>query len=188
MTKKILTLEDSDLFRRSAGAVRPVNTDKVLLERRPKPKPVPRKHSANLAERLDGDIAHNGDYLSVEDRMLYYAPGIQKTLLKKLRGGHFGIDAELDLHGLNGEQAKHQLLHFLHHCAESGRRCVRIIHGKGYRSPENLPVLKNHLNLWLRQHRDVMAFCSAPRHDGGTGAVYALLRAAEKYGLDDEWE
>ena len=76
---------------------------------------------------------------------------------------------------------KNNLLHFLHDCAETGCRCVHIVHGKGYRSADNHPVLKNNLNLWLRQHKDVQAFCSAPPKDGGTGAVFVLLQLAEKY-------
>jgi DNA-nicking Smr family endonuclease len=185
VAKKIPTAEDRALFRQAAGQVRPVINDKAALDERSKPKPYPRKHAPDVQQRLDDRIVHEGESLSVEDRMLYYAPGLQKTVLKKLRGGYFGLDAELDLHGLTGEQAKHTLLHFLHRCVEDGLRCVHIIHGKGYRSPDNRPVIKNHLNLWLRQHRDVLAFCSAPPRDGGAGAVYVLLRLAEKYGEQD---
>lgn len=187
MAKKFPSAEDSDLFRQSAGVVRPIASDKAVLQNRPKPKPYPRKQAPDVEQRLDSRIAHSSENLSLEDRMLYYAPGLQKTVLKKLRCGYFGLDAELDLHGLSGDQAKYQLLHFLHLCVEEGLRCVHIIHGKGYRSPDNQPVLKNNLNLWLRQHRDVLAFCSAPRRDGGAGAVYVLLRLAEKYG-DEEVE
>jgi DNA-nicking Smr family endonuclease len=38
-------------------------------------------------------------------------------------------------------------------------------------------VLKIAVDLWLRHHLDVMAFTSAKTIDGGTGAVYVLLRA-----------
>jgi DNA-nicking Smr family endonuclease len=62
---------------------------------------------------------------------------------------------------------------------------VHIIHGKGYRSVDSHPVLKNDLNLWLRQHKDVQAFCSAPPKSGGTGAVFVLLRLSEKFTHDD---
>jgi DNA-nicking Smr family endonuclease len=37
-------------------------------------------------------------------------------------------------------------------------------------------VLKIAVDLWLRRHLDVMAFTSAKTIDGGTGAVYVLLR------------
>jgi DNA-nicking Smr family endonuclease len=53
---------------------------------------------------------------------------------------------------------------------------VRIIHGKGLSTPNRPPVLKARLNTWLQQCGDVLAFCSTPAHDGGTGAVYALLK------------
>jgi DNA-nicking Smr family endonuclease len=62
------------------------------------------------------------------------------------------------------------------------------VHGKGYRSLDNQPVLKNNLNLWLRQHRDVQAFCSASPKDGGAGAVLVLLRLSEKYRQFDKFE
>jgi DNA-nicking Smr family endonuclease len=36
-------------------------------------------------------------------------------------------------------------------------------------------VLKQKTNQWLRQREEVLAFATAPRWDGGTGAVYVLL-------------
>jgi DNA-nicking Smr family endonuclease len=113
---------------------------------------------------------------------------LQNNVLKKLRRGYFGVDAEIDLHGLTGYDAKRQLLHFLHNSVQDGCRCVHIVHGKGYRSQDNLPVIKNELNQWLRQHKDVQAFCSASPKDGGTGAVFVLLRLSDKYGADDSDE
>ena len=53
---------------------------------------------------------------------------------------------------------------------------MRIIHGKGYRSGARGPVLKTAVNHWLRLHLDVLAFVSARAIDGGTGALYVLLR------------
>jgi len=56
----------------------------------------------------------------------------------------------------------------------------------GYRSENNLPVLKNDLNFWLRQHQEVQAFCSATQKDGGAGAVFVLLRLTGKYADQDD--
>jgi DNA-nicking Smr family endonuclease len=53
---------------------------------------------------------------------------------------------------------------------------VRIIHGKGNTSLGKMPVLKGRVNSWLRQKNEVLAFCSARPNDGGTGAVYVLLK------------
>jgi DNA-nicking Smr family endonuclease len=47
-----------------------------------------------------------------------------------------------------------------------------------------MPVIKNELNRWLRQHKDVQAFCSASQKDGGTGALFVLLRLSDKYGFE----
>ena len=53
---------------------------------------------------------------------------------------------------------------------------MRIVHGKGLRSRQGQPVLKVKVNHWLRQREEVLAFCSARPVDGGTGAVYVLLK------------
>lgn len=169
------------MFRQAVGEVRLITSDKVALKSPHKPKPVPRKQPAvDTEQHLDRNVFVE-EMLSLEDRLSFISPGLQKNVLKKLRRGHYGLDAEIDLHGLNSIEAKRQLLRFLHNCVEEGCRCVCIVHGKGYRSPDNHPVLKNNLNLWLRQHKDVQAFCSAPPREGGTGAVFVLLHLAHKY-------
>lgn len=181
MAKKNLTPEDSDLFRITIGKVHAVKSDKVLLTEDSKPKPFPKSQAVDIEERLSGIVEFDVEKVGLEDPLSFMAPGLQHNVLKKLRKGQFGLDAEIDLHGLNSNEAKRQLLHFLHDCVEDGCRCVHIVHGKGYRSADNHPVLKNNLNVWLRQHQDVQAFCSAPPKDGGTGAVFVLLQLSKKY-------
>jgi DNA-nicking Smr family endonuclease len=83
----------------------------------------------------------------------------------------------LDLHGLGQAAARDNLADFLVQNRDAGRRCVKIVHGKGYRSGARGPILKIAVNSWLRRHADVLAFTSARPIDGGTGAVYVLLRA-----------
>lgn len=181
MAKKNPTSEDSDLFRLTIGKVHAVKSDKVLLTKDSKPKPFPKSQAINIEEHLSGVVEFDIEKVGLEDSLSFMAPGLQHNILKKLRKGQFGLDAEIDLHGLNSNEAKRQLLHFLYGCVEDGCRCVHIVHGKGYRSTDNHPVLKNNLNVWLRQHKDVQAFCSAPPKDGGTGAVFVLLQLSEKY-------
>lgn len=183
MSKKILNPEDIYLFRQSIGIVQRVKNDKWLLktEPKPKPKPVPKTEQYDIEEKLKPGFEFVTEKLMAEDTFSFLTPGLQKNVLKKLRQGYYGADAQLDLHGLTSSQAKQQLLQFLYWCVEDGCRCVHIIHGKGYRSENNQPVLKNHLNQWLRQHNDVQAFCSASPKEGGAGAVLVLLHLAEKY-------
>jgi len=185
VVKKTLTSEDSDLFRQSIGKVRPVNNDKILLITKQKPKPYPKEINTELTCPLTLSTVADLDKLGLEDSLSYVASGLQTAVLKKLRKGNFGLDAELDLHGLSSNAAKQQLLQFLYDCTQTGYRCVNIVHGKGYRSTDQLPVLKNNLNLWLRQHQEVLAFCSASPKNGGSGAVLVLLRLINKYSSDD---
>ena len=186
MTKKNLSPKESDLFRQSIGDVRVIKNDKILLKDERKPKPFPKNQALIPDHVLMDFVGPDFETLGIDDSLSFTAPGLQKNVLKKLRNGFFGLDAEIDLHGLTSSEAKQQLLLFIHHCVENGRRCVHIVHGKGYRSPDHQPVLKNNLNAWLRQHHDVQAFCSTPPKSGGTGAIFVLLRLSEKFRQVDE--
>jgi DNA-nicking Smr family endonuclease len=87
------------------------------------------------------------------------------------------VEDQLDLHGLNQSAARDRLAEFIERSRGAGHRCVRIVHGKGYRSGARGPILKIAVNSWLKRHGDVMAFTSARTIDGGTGALYVLLRS-----------
>jgi DNA-nicking Smr family endonuclease len=180
VTKKTITSNDSDLFRQSVGNVRAVKSDNVELkpdQPKPYPKPQPYDFNEDWHDVIDQDI----DNVGHEETLSYTAPGIQHSVFAKLRKGFFGVQAEIDLHGLNSEAAKQQLLDFLYASTQYGYRCVHIIHGKGYRSSDAHPILKNHINRWLRQHKSVQAFCSASQRQGGTGAVYVLLKISREH-------
>ncbi len=180
MAKKIPSSEDSDLFRAAIGKVRSVKSDKILLKQQDKPKPFPKPTAPNVHDHLAITAETDIGKVGIEDPLSFTTDGLQKNVLKKLRQGYFGIDAEIDLHGLNSHEAKRQLLNFLYECVQDRCRCVHIVHGKGYRSADQYPILKNNINLWLRQHKDVQAFCSAPPKDGGNGAVFVLLYSTER--------
>ncbi len=111
------------------------------------------------------------------DELSFARPGVQHRLLQALRRGHLAIDLELDLHGFNAAFAEQLLVEFLQVCRQRRARCVRIIHGKGSHGLEGVPVLKRKVNDWLPRHPEVLAFCSTPRHAGGTGAIFVLLAA-----------
>lgn len=176
MTKKFISSKDSDLFRQTIGKVDAVKSDKIHLKADHRPKPYPKPKQSNPEEALLDSFQYDIDDVGHEESLSYTAPGIQNNVLTKLRKGFFGVQAELDLHGLTSESAKQQLLAFLLRSTTAGYRCIHVIHGKGYRSSDNLPVLKNNLNRWLRQHKDVQAFCSTPQRQGGAGAVFVLLK------------
>ena len=97
-------------------------------------------------------------------------------MLSKLRRGQWTVQAELDLHGHDSDEAHDALADFLDEARGVGMRCVRVIHGKGMSSPNREPVLKGKVRRWLQRWDDVLAYCEAPRHAGGGGAVIVLLR------------
>jgi DNA-nicking Smr family endonuclease len=188
VTKKSVKKEDSHLFQNAIGKITPIKADKHPLTPTHKPKPYPKKTKLQLPDKLIRPPSESVATLQTEDTFSYTAEGVQNNVLKKMRRGHFGLDAELDLHGLTSNQAKRELIKFLHFCEQDGCRCVRIIHGKGYRSTNNQPVLKNDVNLWLRQYQEVLAFCSATQKEGGAGAALVLLRLSGKYGDQEDTE
>lgn len=185
MTKKSTPADEAQLFRDSVGPVQKIQHNQVNMQPQHKPRPVPRPQVLEQVDPLQKDVAEGLDTLFQEDRVAFIAPGLQKGVLRKLRKGYYGLDADIDLHGQTSRQAQQNLLRFLHDSVERGWRCVQIIHGKGYNSPDNQPVLKNDINLWLRQHKDVLAFCSSPQKAGGAGALYVLLRLSDKFVVDE---
>jgi DNA-nicking Smr family endonuclease len=102
--------------------------------------------------------------------------GLGSDVLARLRRGHWSVQGELDLHRLTREEARDALAEFLNASRSYGWRCVRIVHGKGLSSPNREPVLKGKVRLWLTQRDEVLAYCEAPHHAGGSGAVVVLLK------------
>ncbi len=167
--------DDAALFRDAVKGVRPLKGGDRHPPHRAPPSPRPRQSEADeqaaLREMRDGPLPDVGEELS------YRSDGIQDGVFRRLRRGAYRVEAELDLHGMRADEAKLAIVRFLAGCQDRGARVVRIVHGKGLRSKGEGPVLKQRLDGWLRQRKDVLAFCSARREHGGTGAVYVLLRA-----------
>jgi DNA-nicking Smr family endonuclease len=169
--------DERDLFRKTVGKIRPVKQDKVP----PRPKrrkPVPEQTLRDQRDVMDSLLSDDYEPAEIEtgEEMLFIRPGLQHTVIRKLRRGQYAIEADLDLHGATVIQARDAVDSFLKSACDHGKRFVRIIHGKGNSSEGKLPVLKGKVNSWLRQRNEVLAFCSAHPNDGGTGAVYVLLK------------
>jgi DNA-nicking Smr family endonuclease len=119
------------------------------------------------------------DGLLDDDPTLSYAKdGVGPDVVKKLRKRHWPVQDELDLHGMTRDVARGQVSDFVRRAIRRGVRCVRIIHGVGYGSPNGEPVLRSVVHSWLVQLDDVVAFCVANRADGGNGALIVLLKPA----------
>jgi DNA-nicking Smr family endonuclease len=172
-----LSEADRRLFRRAMEGVVPLRQERVERRRR-RPRPLPLQTLRDEAEVLRDMLGGDFDPAELEtgEELHYARPGLQHGLLRKLRRGQFSVGAELDLHGKTVSEARLAVNEFTHRARVRGIRCVRIIHGKGKGSLYNRPVLKGKLDRWLRRHDEVLAFSSARPEDGGTGAVYVLLK------------
>ncbi len=165
------------MFREAVGEVRSVNNDRVEDEKRPQ-RPLLRhteQDDRSVMQSLLDDLSEY-DLLETGEHLSYTQPGVQRSVLKKLKSGRYSVQSEIDLHGLTVNEARQELADFLHAAQERRHLCVRVIHGKGRKNAERAPRLKPAVNQWLQRNRQVLAFCSARMNDGGTGAVYVLLK------------
>jgi DNA-nicking Smr family endonuclease len=168
------------LFREAVRGATPIRSAPRVLRRGKPPLPVPVQslldgHEA-IAESLEGPLSQEQS-IETGQEPSYLRAGLGRDVLRKLRRGHWVVQDALDLHGLNREEARLSLAQFLGACLKRGLRCVRIVHGKGLRSPGKEPVLKGKVQLWLARREEVLAFCEAPANQGGSGAMLVLLRS-----------
>lgn len=173
-------IEDDErkLFRAAVRDVRPLRHSRRPPEReRKRPRAASRR--ADEARVLAESLALDAADLDVEtgEDLAWRRPGVPESVLRRLRRGSHACREELDLHGMTQAEARLALSAFLRDAADHGMQCVRVIHGKGLGSGHRGPVLKSAVNRWLRRHDAVRAFCSARRADGGTGALYVLIRS-----------
>lgn len=177
---------DDDLFRQAMGKVRPIKVaERVKLE--PKASEatpgVEQRRKDAVAQAADGSQVLTGDFLhSVDphDILEFKRPGIQHGVYKNLRLGKYSVDAQLDLHRMTIDQARQALAQFVSDCLSHNIRCALVNHGKGEGRQPQPALLKSCIAHWLPQLDAVMAFHSAQKQHGGTGATYILIRKSEK--------
>lgn len=158
-------ITDAELFRSMVGGVTPLPAQNNIEPAQPStqarvrsPAPIP-----TLADTLSNPFDE-----APED---YLGNGLSRLGLRKLR--HMPLQDSLDLHGNTIDSARKLLQEFLHHARIEQMRCIEIIHGKGINSRDGEAVLRNHTRHWLRQHPQVLAYCTA----SGSGAVRVILKS-----------
>ncbi|GAB4057916.1 Smr/MutS family protein [Uliginosibacterium sediminicola] len=170
------------LMARALQGVVPIRYDKVHADT-PKPLPVPLQHERDEQAALAESIyAPTPLELVLEggDELYYLKEGLPRTMLRDLRRGRWVVQAELDLHGANRDEARDLLAAAFAQWRKQDIRCVRVIHGKGLGSPGKEPVLKKLVAGWLMNYDDVLVYTQARVHDGGAGALLVLMRAARR--------
>lgn len=177
--------DDSQLFSKAMQGVEKIKSHNLAqTESTTKQKKV---DAQTLAKRMaaEGSEVAEGEALSDMQALLnpvanqaflsYRIATLQHRVFEDLKAGKMRWFEAVDLHGCTIEQARSAVLELLHIAKENNQNVVKIVHGKGKDG-----VLKTCVNGWLRQHREVLAFVSAPENQGGTGAVLVLLKRAEK--------
>jgi DNA-nicking Smr family endonuclease len=154
---------DADAFARAMQDVVRLEPDPRGRVRRAAPASAPR-HSPQRTEHVD---------VSDPD---FVAHGVDRREIRKLKKGEYIVRDRRDLHGMTGAEALASVGQFIENSRHRGHRCVCIIHGRGLHSRGNQPILKARVREYLRSHRSVLAYTDAPVSDGGSGAVYVLLR------------
>jgi DNA-nicking Smr family endonuclease len=176
-------LEPELAFAAAMADVRPLGADPRV--------DAPAPASLTVRPRVDEDgealavlsdlVAGSGEF-DLSDSTEYVegaVVGLDPRILRRLRRGEFAYQAMIDLHGMSAAAARVEVERFLTGALAGGHRAVLIVHGRGRNSKDNVPVLKERLKSWLargRIGRGILAFTSARPADGGTGALYVLLR------------
>ncbi len=180
------TADDLAAFRAAVQDVEPLRVAPRADAGHVRPAPHARHREADeLAALVASQLAMNPSPMSwdigadIEDEQSYLRGGVSPDLLRKLRRGEWTINAEIDLHHHNQDEAHEALMEFMRMARLAGWRCVRIIHGKGLSSHQKLPVLRNKVRRWLQHKDEVLAYCEPRPNGGGSGAVLVLLRGSK---------
>ena len=168
--------DEDDEFRKAVADAQPLAPPRRVVHVA-RPAPIPKQRMQDERAVLDESLGPVSldDAIDSGTELSYLADGLRRDVLRKLRRGHWVVEDELDLHGMNRHVAAVTVPEFLKACKKRQIRCVRIIHGKGLGSPQREPVLKNLLRKWLLRE-EVLAFSQAPAAQGGAGAVLVLLK------------
>ena len=182
--------DEAQTFLEAMSDVEPIAENKSRMTRRPNPDVRPAhpvrddemEAMAHLSDLVSGaaeiDITFTDEYIQGS------VPGFSPKLMQRLKRGRFPIQDYVDLHGLTKEEAEIKVRDFLIRSQGQGLRCVLVVHGRGLNSENHIPVLKERLPLWLSRgpvRKIVLAFATARPYDGGTGAIYILLRTRRFY-------
>jgi len=174
-------MADEDLFGHAMQDVKALGWSAVPLHHQP-PLEIQPQNDEEEALRVLEEFLRRGD-LEIDLTPEYIERAVQprgRLYLQDLRSGRFAVQAWLDLHGMNQQEARFALDEFLLASVRASFSCVRVIHGRGRHSHKKEPVLKDAIQRWLcsrRLSRHVVAYTSARLCDGGGGAVYILLRS-----------
>ncbi len=180
MKKRVLSRGEMDLWAFVARQVRPMPGRKA-------PEPEPRAAGAALPDAMPAKAAQPPESAApVHRRPAAHPPlaPIEKRLVQRVSRGQRPIDGAIDLHGKRQPEAHRALLDFVARMQRQQATLVLVVTGKGAADPDPFGdnergVLRRLVPIWLSElqmRRQVVGFEEAPRHHGGSGALYVRLR------------
>ncbi len=174
-----LSTEDAQLLAQALAQVIPLRGRQRVTHDKPAPpinfqkRPAPASEPDSFA-LSDGDTSGQAPVLES-----FHRSGVSSETLRRLKRDSHNVRETLDLHGLNRDQARLSVAHFVNSAVQQGVKRVRIVHGQGFGSTHGGALLRQQTRHWLTQMPDVLAFVGAPAQDGGKGAVLVLLRSSQ---------
>jgi DNA-nicking Smr family endonuclease len=166
--RPVVSPEDQALFLAAVGGATPLDERDRIPIPPPPPSPV---RIVELPPAVALTVEGDGQ------RYAARAPGVSRVQISELRAGKVHCEETLDLHGETVEQGRQQLRDFLAAAHRIGRRCVRVIHGKGIHSEHGAPLREAVLAELLGELSGLVhALSTAAPADGGEGATYVMLR------------
>lgn len=179
--------DDLQLFRELMQGVQPLKQNKADISQasvQDDPLSLAIRRQAAEQEAAAGvqNTLSDGQVVPVNpgESLAFHLPDLPWRTFQSLKKGRINWQEGLDLHGYTLEDARTELVRFVRDGRSRGYRCLLLVHGKAYIREGELPSIKSHVNTWLKQMPEVLAFVSALPTDGGTGAVYILLRTRTK--------
>ncbi|MBN1275994.1 MAG: Smr/MutS family protein [Deltaproteobacteria bacterium] len=176
--------DEDSIFLKAMSDVQPVTGKKNIIRKsglNTSPSHPPNTDEIEVMSYLSDLVSGNAQMdITFSDEYIEGAvQGFSPNLMKRLRQGRFPIQNHIDLHGLTKQEAEAKIREFIIKSHSLGLRCVLLIHGRGLNSENHIPVLKERIPVWLNRgpvKKIVLAFSTARPYDGGTGAIYVLLR------------
>lgn len=179
--------DDHHLFRELMKDVRPVKQNLADLGKPRQVKDINYQARRQAATSEPSSLADLGisdgqvQPVNPGDKLLFHVPDLPLRSLQELKKGQLSWQEGIDLHGFTIEKSRAALSEFIRDGHQLAKRSLLVVHGKSYNREGEIPSIKSHVNVWLRQMPEVLAFCSALPKDGGTGALYVLLRTRKHH-------
>src|SRR4030042_5836025 len=171
---------DEEIFLDAMADVREIKEFREIPPKKPpriKPRPVRKDDPLDILRQIvNGErkirLSDTGEYME------WISPNMRKDIAWRLHQGDFSVQDYIDLHGMTLREAEEALSLFFKEAIKKGLFCIKVIHGRGLRSPGG-PVLKEALQKWLQGsfRKWVLAYSTAKDSDGGLGATYIILNS-----------